>query len=138
MTKKKCLTCVEYKRCRDSYTSLIFFIIGLVATIAIRAVTVLMHTNPAYGKAAWYIGVGGFLLFFVYKFRISQARSRAIAQGNLMDKINSKQQLTQEDYNLISAILCALSSRKERINYLFIFALSALALMLAVYMDFIK
>ena len=138
MTKKKCLTCVEYKRCRDSYASWIFFVIGLVATIAIRAVTVLIHLDPVYGKVAWYIGVGGFLLFFVYKFRVSQARSRAVAQANLIDKINAQKQLTQEDYSLISAMLCALSSKKERINYLFIFALSAIALVLAVYMDFIK
>lgn len=138
MKNGKCLDCVEYKGCTDSHASWVFFIIGLVATIAIRAVTVLMHLNPVYAKLAWYIGVGGFLLFFVYKFRVNQARSEAIGRGSLVDKINSRQQLTQEDYNVISAILCALSSKKERINYLFIFILSALALVLAVYMDFIK
>lgn len=138
MENKKCLNCIEYKRCRESYTSWIFFIIGLVATIAIRAVTVLMHLNPVYAKAAWYIGVGGFFLFFVYKFRASQSRSKLIQRQNLVDKINQSKPLASEDYNAIAAILCALSSRKERINYIFIFALSAVALILAVYMDFVR
>ena len=138
MKNKKCENCIEGKRCRDSRVSWIFFIIGLVATIAIRAVTVLMHLNPVYAKVAWYIGVGGFFLFFVYKFRVNQVRSDLIAQQELVDKISRRQQLTEENYNLVSAILCSLSSRKERINYFFIFGLSAVALLLAVYMDFIK
>lgn len=138
MKNKKCLTCIEYKRCKDSHTSWLFFIIGLVATIAIRAVTVLMHTRPVYGKIAWYVGVGGFFLFFIYKFRVSQTRSRAINQGNLVDKISHRKELVEEDYNLIGAILCSLSSKKERINYIFIFGLSAIALLLAIYMDFIR
>lgn len=135
---KRCATCIEYKRCKDSHTSWLFFILGLVATIAMRAVTVLMHMNPVYGKIAWYIGVGGFLAFFVYKFRVSQTRSQAISRNNLVDKINQQQQLTEEDYSLIGAILCGLSSKKERINYFFIFGLSAIALVLAIYMDFFR
>lgn len=101
-------------------------------------VTILMHANPFYAKVAWYIGVGGFFLFFVYKFRINQARHNAISQRRLLDKINLKEKLSQEDYDLLGAILCALSSRKERINYMFIFALSALALLFAIYIDFFK
>lgn len=135
---EKCISCIEYKRCKDSYSSWVFFIIGLVATIAIRAVTLLIHLNPIYGKIAWYIGIGGFLAFFIYKFRINQIRSKLINQKNLVDKINHQKELTKDDYNLLGAILCALSSNKERINYLFIFVLSAVALLLAVYMDFLN
>lgn len=138
MKKEECISCVEYKRCKDSYSSWVFFIIGLIATIAIRAVTLLVYLNPIYGKIAWYVGIGGFLAFFVYKFRISQTMSRLISQKNLVDKVNHQKELTEEDYNLLGAILCALSSKKERINYLFIFVLSAIALLLAVYMDFLN
>jgi len=138
MKNKKCLSCTEYKRCKDSYASWIFFILGLVATIAMRVVTVLMHMNPIYGKIAWYIGVGGFFAFFVYKFRVSRGRFRAISERNLLDKIGEARELTKEDYSLISAILCGLSSRKERINYLFIFVLSAVTLVLALYIDVLR
>ncbi|NQT22040.1 MAG: hypothetical protein HQ579_01230 [Candidatus Omnitrophica bacterium] len=135
---KKCIGCREYKRCRDSFASWIFFIVGLAATVAIRVVTVLIHVDPIYAKIAWYAGVGGFFIFFVYKFRVNQARAKLIDQQGLADKINDKEQLTEDDYSLIGVILCALSSRKERVNYFFIFFLSALALLLAIYMDFLK
>jgi len=55
-----------------------------------------------------------------------------------MQKLIQKNQLTDEDYNFVSSVFCALRSKKERINYLFIFALSAIALILAIYLDFIR
>ena len=61
-----------------------------------------------------------------------------IQELSLVDKVAHQEQLTKEDYSLIGAILCSLSSRKERVNYFFIFGLSAVALLLAVYMDFLK
>ena len=134
----KCENCIEYKRCKDSFASWIFFAIGLIATIAIRAVTILVNIRPIYGKIAWYIGVGGFVLFFIYKFRINQTRTRLIEKHNLVHKISQKNQLTDQDYELVSGILCSLRSKKETINYIFIFGLSALALALALYLDFIK
>ena len=138
MQKSKCLNCSEYKNCKDSFSSWIFFIIGLIATVGVRVVTVLIHVNPIYARIAWYVGVGGFFIFFIYKFKVSQARSGAITQRRLVDKIKRKEALAGEDYNLIGAILCGLSSKKERINYIFIFGLSAIALILAIYMDFLK
>ena len=138
MKNARCLNCAEHKRCRDSHASWVFFLIGLVATVAMRVVTVLMHMNPIYGKAAWYVGVGGFFAFFIYKFRVSQARSRAISKKDLVDKIRQEKDLSKDDYDLIGSILCSLSSRKERINYFFIFSLSALSLIIAIYLDFFK
>ena len=103
-----------------------------------RVVTVLMDFEPVYGKIAWYIGVGGFFIFFLYKFNINQARSKFIEQQNIVNKIDQKKELANEDYKLISQILCSLSSKKERINYFFIFGLSALAIIVAIYIDFLK
>lgn len=135
---KKCLNCSEYRNCRDSFASWIFFIIGIIATIAIRAVTLLTHLDPLYSKIAWYTGVCGFILFFIYKFRINQARAEAVIQRDLVSKVADKKQLSGQDYELVGALLCSLSSKKDRINYFFIFGLSALALALAVYMDFLR
>lgn len=138
MRDEKCINCIEHKRCRDSHVSWLFFIIGLIATVALRVVAVLIDMNPIYGKVAWYVGVSGFFVFFVYKFKVNKARSKIISQKNLVNKIAQQKQLTEEDYGLIGAILCSLSSNKERINYFFIFGLSAIALLLAIYMDFLK
>jgi len=84
MDYKKCLNCQEYKRCKESRVSLLFFIIGLIATIAIRVVTVLIHLNPLYGQIAWYIGVAGFLVFFIYKYKIDSSRVKVIRENQLL------------------------------------------------------
>ena len=138
MANKKCINCIEYKRCKDSFTSWIFFIIGLIATIAIRIVTVLINVEPIYGKIAWYVGVAGFFIFFIYKFKVNQTRASLVHDRDLLAKINQQDRLSEEDYKIIGAILCSISSKKERINYFFIFGLSAIALLLAIYMDFLK
>ena len=138
MKNKTCVNCAEYKRCRESRISWIFFIIGLIATIAIRAVTILVHINPVYGQIAWYVGVAGFLIFFVYKFRIERARYKLIVKKGLMDKISQGDKIAEDDRQLIGSILCSLSSNKDRINYFLIFVSSAVALIVALYFDFLK
>jgi len=135
---KKCLNCQQKKNCDDSLVSWIFFIIGLIATIAIRTVTVLMNIKPLYGRISWYIGVIGFLLFFIYKFNVNKSLAQTIEKDNLIEKARSEKELSADEYRLIANILCNLKSEKERINYFFIFAVSAIALVFAVYFDFFK
>lgn len=138
MKDKTCSNCSQKKNCSDSFVSWIFFIIGLIATVAIRVVTVLMNIHQLYGKIAWYIGVGGFLLFFIYKFNTNRVLAKLIDEENLIEKARGQKPLSLEEYNLIAQILCSLKSEKERINYFFIFAVSAVALLLAIYFDFLK
>ena len=138
MKDKICLNCSQQKNCSDSFVSWIFFIIGLIATVAIRVVTVLMNFNALYGKIAWYIGVGGFLLFFIYKFNANRTLAKLIDKENLIEKARNQKPLSIEESNLIAEILCKVKSEKERINYFFIFAVSAVALFLAIYFDLLK
>lgn len=135
---KRCLNCSENKNCRDSFNSWIFFIVGMIATIALRVVTVLIHVKPIYGQIAWYVGVAGFFIFFVYKFRIERARYKLIVKRGLMDKISQGDKIAEDDRRLIGSILCSLSSNKDRINYFLIFVSSAVALIVALYFDFLK
>ena len=138
MTGKKCIDCSEYRQCKDNHTSWIFFIIGLIATVAIRAVTILINVNQVYAKISWYIGISGFFIFFMYKFRVNLARAKIIEKNALIGKMARKENLKEEDYDLIGAILCGISSNKERLNFMAIFVLSAVSLVLAVYLDFIR
>lgn len=134
----RCVNCAEYKRCRESRVSMFFFIVGLVATIALRVVTILVHLDPLYGQIAWYIGVGGFLIFFVYKYKVDTARYKIIKDNNLMVKVLRNDALAKEDRQILNSVLCALSSNKDRINYFVIFVSSALALVIGVYFDFFR
>jgi len=95
-----------------------------------------MHLNPLFGKLSWYIGVGGFFIFFMYRFRVLMDRSKRINEQGLIHKMENNADLNGNDYHLIRVILCGISSKKERINYLFIFVLSAITLVIALYMDF--
>lgn len=135
---KKCVDCAEYKNCKESSLSWVFFIIGIIATIAVRVVTVLVHINPVYGQIAWYVGVIGFFIFFVYKFKLETARARAIKDSGLMERFLNKGEMEKNDRELIGSLLCAFSSSKDRINYFLIFLSSALALILAFYLDFMR
>lgn len=140
MTKQnaKCVNCGERKRCRESTASLVFFVIGMIAIIAVRAVTILAHIEPFYGQAAWYIGIIGFILYFSYKYDIDKKRSAAIVNNGLIGKMLHGQAIEKEDREMIGAMLCAITSRKDRLNYLLIFLSSAVVLVIAFYMDFIK
>jgi hypothetical protein len=132
---KKCNNCSAKKHCQDSFVSWIFFLVGILATVAIRLVTVLPANHPVYGKIAWYIGVVGFFIFFVYKFKVDSARGNLIRQAKLIEKLGDKAELKDEDYQLVSSILCSLSSNKDLINYFVIFATSIVAFVIALYID---
>ncbi|MCX7661532.1 MAG: hypothetical protein N2Z79_02465 [Candidatus Omnitrophica bacterium] len=134
----RCRKCTEYRNCQDSFISWIFFIIGIVAAVAIRLVTILGNLKPLYGEIAWYIGVLGFLIFFVYKFNIERRRKKEILKRGLQEKITNGGILTEEDRQVLSSLLCSLTSNKDKINYFLIFFTSAIALLVALYFDFLK
>ncbi|MEI6863691.1 MAG: hypothetical protein WCK38_04750 [Candidatus Omnitrophota bacterium] len=117
---------------------MIFFIIGLIAIIAVRAVTILEHVKPVYGKIAWYVGILGFFVYFAYKYKIESDRSKLIKTSKLVDKILHGGSIEKEDREIIGAVLCALSSNKDRINYFIIFSSSAVVLIIAIYLDFLR
>ena len=80
----------------------------------------------------------GFFIFFVYKFKVEHARSQLIKNSGLMHKISQDGGIEKSDRELIGSLLCALSLNKDKINYLVIFVSSAVAIAIAVYLDFIR
>ncbi|MFH1189138.1 MAG: hypothetical protein V1682_00415 [Candidatus Omnitrophota bacterium] len=136
--KAKCINCGERKRCRDSFTSWVFFMVGIIATIAIRMTLPLEGRNPLFGKIAWYIGVAGFLIFFLYKFKVDHSRSRMIRKAGLSRKIDEGKALSPEDYRMVRSVLCSIDSGKDLINYALIFLTSVIAIALALYQDFVR
>ncbi|MFC2162771.1 hypothetical protein ACFLRF_03745 [Candidatus Altiarchaeota archaeon] len=135
MDKGICRTCGMRKACRDSKTSWIFFLIGIIATIALRIIEPLKSIDPLYAKLSWYVGVAGFLLFFIYKYRIQAERSRLINSMKLKEKLESRTSLSDDEYGLLRSIVCSQDNWKERVNYLAIFVFSGLALIVALFLD---
>ncbi len=133
-----CKDCFVRKKCRESAVTWIFFFIALIATISVRAVNIALSFNPGLAKVFWYTGVIGFSLFFIYKFRNYNILHRELERSNLSPKLLSKQPLSDQDYEILGTVLCQLRSKKDKTNFLFIFLFSGLALLLAIYVDFIK
>ena len=135
---EKCTSCPLYSNCKDSFHSWIYFCIGLIATVAIRVVIIFQDIKPVYAKLAWYTGVVGFFIFFLYKFKLAHKRQKEIARSGLIDKLAGRQALEEKDYSNLGMILCSLTSNKEKINFFFIFATSVLAIAGALYLDFLR
>jgi hypothetical protein len=133
-----CKDCFRLKKCKEKTISWVFFFVALIATISIRAVNVALNFHPLLAKFFWYLGVGGFFIFFMYKFRNDHILHREFERTNLINKLLSKKELTDYDYEILGTVICKLSSKKDKINYFFIFFLSGLALVLAIYMDFFR
>ncbi|NQT95728.1 MAG: hypothetical protein HQ572_04690 [Candidatus Omnitrophica bacterium] len=133
-----CTDCFKLKKCKDSAVSWVFFFIALIAVVAIRAVNAVLDINPLLAKIFWYIGVAGFFIFFIYKYRYDSMLQKEVKNVKLVDKLLAKDKLSDHDYEILGTILCKLSSKKDKINYFFIFFFSGLALLLAIYVDFIK
>ena len=119
------------------FTIIGFMIIGLVSAISFRALTIIHDLKPEWMRGVWYFGVIGYILFFAYRYYISIKRKKAISQNRLLEKVKSGE-LNEDDRELINYVLASIMKSKENINYLFIFALSAATLLLAVYMDFFQ
>ena len=132
-----CTDCFKFNKCVDSPVSWIFFIIGLIATVAVRAVNIALDFDPIWAKILWYIGVSGFFIFFLYKFKYDHMLHRELKKTQLTNKILAKEKISEHEYEVLGSILCRLSSKKEKINYFFIFFFSGIALLLAVYFDFL-
>jgi hypothetical protein len=134
----ECINCSRYTECRETAASWFLLFISLIATITIRLVNVVMDFSQLWAKIFWYMGVSGFFIFFLYKFRLDRSTQRQIDRMNLLDRLTDKEQLSVHEYDFLRGILCQLRSKKDTINYFFIFFTSGLALLLGIYQDFLK
>jgi len=133
-----CVDCVRLRRCSQTTASWIFFFIALVAVVSLRVMVLFTTTNPALARGFWYLGVIGFLVFFLYKFRHDHLMHRELQATHLLDKVMERRSFDDHDYAVLATVLCRSLSRKDKINYFFIFFFSGIALVWALYMDLIR
>ena len=105
-----------------------YFILGLSTAIAFRALIVIDHVQPKWVRPVWYFGVLGNFVFFLYRFRVSVRRKKAVSEFQLIEKIQSGDPLTTIDQEVIIYILRSIKLSPENINYLIIFLFSLLAI----------
>lgn len=116
---------------------LFYFWMGIIATFAYRIIVVLNNVSLFWAQVAWYVGTIGFIVYFVHRYQISVKRARLIKQHNLQDKVKSLSELNDDEKAAMNYIFVTLLSSKEKWNSIFIFIMSAISLMLGIYLDFI-
>ena len=107
-----------------------FFVLGLLSSVAFRAIILLQKYSPDWVRPVWYLGVIGYLLFFMYRYYISQRRKRTIAHSSIIEKISSGVMLNAEEREAALYLLKSVRASQEDWNYFAIFVLSIVAIAL--------
>lgn len=105
-----------------------FFILGLLSAIAFRIIIVFQHIQPTWVRPVWYAGILGYLAFFLYRYSISRKRKNAIKEHDLITKMKSKEDLSDEERQTVIYLLSSIQKSMEDLNYYIIFILSILAI----------
>lgn len=114
---------------------LLYFWIGILATLAYRAIIVVDRFSGPGVKIAWYVGTVGFVIYFAHRYAVSERRARLIRRQRLDEKVAAAGGFTDEDRAALQYILGTLETTKEKWNYVVIFASSGLALAIGLLLD---
>lgn len=104
------------------------FWIGIMATLAYRAIIIVSRYSQVWVDIIWYLGTIGFVWYFAHRFHIEEKRDHIIINQNLIKKVKASKDLKKEDREALEYTLKSLVSSKSRWNYIVIFVASALAL----------
>lgn len=115
-----------------------FFALGILSAIAFRAIIILQRFEPSWVRPVWYVGVFGYMVFFLYRFYISKKRKRAIEDFQLIEKVKTKACLTDEDREVVIYLLSSIKKSPENVNYFIIFLLSMMAITVDIYLSLSK
>ncbi|MBU0908022.1 MAG: hypothetical protein KKA54_19820 [Proteobacteria bacterium] len=108
----------------------LFFVIGLMSALSFRALMAIKDLQPQLLRPVWYMGIIGYILFFGFRYSITEKRKKAICEFKLIDKLKKGEELSPNDRQVMTYILSSLQKSRENLNYLFIFATSAIAILL--------
>ncbi len=113
-----------------------FFLIGLISAVAFRSIIVFQRLEPSWVRPIWYVGVLGYVGFFLYRFAITKKRKRVITEYELIEKVQANACLSEEERQVVIYLLSSIKKSHEDINYLAIFILSILAILADILFSF--
>ncbi|AAM07555.1 hypothetical protein [Methanosarcina acetivorans] len=113
----------------------LYFWVGLVSAILLRGIIIADHYSVFWGKAIWYLGVTGYLWFFTHRYHIAKRRFGVVKDLDLLEKVRTRQKLSEKDLEGMEYLLWSLSVSKERSNYLVISLFSVIAVCLSLCLD---
>lgn len=104
------------------------FALGLATAIAVRSLIILDHIQPDWVRPVWYFAVLGNFVFFLYRYKITVRRKRAVRKHQLIEKLSSQQPLSPDDIKVLTYLLTSIKRSPENLNYLIISVFSVLAI----------
>lgn len=120
----------EFKVHSRVYREMIFWV-GVIATVVYRLIIFLNRLpDRLWSDLAWYIGTLGFVWYFAHRYSVEKRRAIIIKERGLEAKVASGAKLAADDQQALSQTLKSLESSKAQWNYIVIFVVSALALLL--------
>lgn len=117
---------------------LFFFWSGIIATFCYRAIVIINNYSHFWAQTFWYIGTIGFIIYFAHRYQVSEYRARLIKESGLYEKIRDIEGLDENQKAVVKYIFDSIHTSKEKWNSIFIFASSFVALVIGIYLDFIK
>lgn len=103
-------------------------VLGVLSAVAFRAIIVFQRLRPDWVRLTWYIGTAGYLIFFFYRYLISQKRKKMVHERRLVEKVGQSDCFSNQDKESLLYLLASLERSPENINYAAIFILSFLAI----------
>ena len=107
-----------------------FFVLGVLSSVAFRAIILFQKFSPGWVRPVWYFGVIGYMVFFMYRYGISLRRKRTIARSGIIEKLQTGAPLSADDRGAVLYLLNSVRKSREDWNYLAIFVLSVVAIAL--------
>lgn len=108
----------------------LFFFIGLFSALCFRSILILDKTIPELVRPVWYMSVIGYIFFFAYRWIVTERRRKYVHKTHIIDKLKSDQKLNENDRAIMLFLLNSLSKSRENLNYLAIFILSIIAIII--------
>lgn len=116
----------------------VFFWSGIIATFCYRIIVIVNNYSKFWAQMAWYVGTLGFVIYFLHRYQISELRARLIKEHELDARVVEMDGLSEKERASMRYIFRTLKSTKEKWNYVFIFAMSAVAFAIGIYLDFLS
>lgn len=118
-----------------TFRHLFFFTIGVIATIAYRAIVVLNDYSAYWVKVTWYIGTIGFAWYFWHRYQVENRRDKLVTELKLVEKTEQDIKLSPEEKKALTQVLTSLKTSLASWNYIIIFISSFIAIAYAIYFD---
>ncbi|MDF1614980.1 hypothetical protein [Desulfurivibrio dismutans] len=99
-------------------------VLGLLAAVSFRVLIIVEVVSPALVRPLWYFAVLAYIVFFAYRYFVTEKRKRVIIGNRLLEKLKAEGELTRDDRLLLNYVLSSVVKSKEHINYVFIVAVS--------------